>query len=288
MRALIVDDSKSMRMILGRVLKEIGFQVTEAGDGREALARLNRGEEVDLMLVDWNMSVMDGVEMLTRLKANPELRSLPVIMLTAESGREHVLRIAKLGVRDYVVKPFKEEMIVERVGRMVDLKARNEAPARAKRFDDPLQILVADDKPAIIEQIRDCLAGTPWKVSGVGQPGQAVDSCSLTLPDVILISLSLPENSGFTLFQMLRANAHTKAVPILALSVKTAADEQTRAKEVGFTSLVCGPHVDQARAPGHPALRRARDLLWPDRVGSRVPRVQELRGNQTLAVHRLV
>jgi two-component system cell cycle response regulator len=157
-----------------------------------------------------------------------------------DAGAPCVLTIPSI-VRDYVVKPFKEEVIVERVGRMIDLKARNEPAARAKRFDDPLRILVVDDQPAIIEQIQASLAGTPWKVSGVGQAGQAVDSCSLTMPDVFLISLALPENSGFMLFQMLRASAHTKAVPILALSVKTATDEQARAKEVGFTGLVTKP-----------------------------------------------
>jgi two-component system cell cycle response regulator len=239
-KILTVDDSRTIRMIVGRAFRGFACEVLEAGDGVEGMTVAQR-ERPDVILLDLTMPVMDGVEMLTRLKANPELRSIPVVMLTAESGRENVLRIAKLGVRDYVVKPFKEDIIVERVGRVVDLKAKNEAPTRAKRFDDPLQVLVVDDQPAIVQQIQACLAGTPWKVSGAGQPGQAVDSCSLTMPDVILISLALPENSGFTLFQMLRANAHTKAVPILALSVKTAADEQARAKEIGFTGLVTKP-----------------------------------------------
>jgi len=239
-KILTVDDSRTIRMIVTRAFRSFACEILEASDGVEGMTVAQR-ERPDIILLDLTMPVMDGVEMLTRLKANPELRSIPVVMLTAESGRENVLRIARLGVRDYVIKPFKEEVIVERVGRMVDLKAKNEAPTRAKRFDDPLQVLVVDDQPAIIEQIQACLAGTPWKASGAGQMGQAVDSCSLTLPDIILISLALPENSGFMLFQMLRANAHTKAVPILALSVKTAADEQARAKEIGFTGLVTKP-----------------------------------------------
>jgi two-component system cell cycle response regulator len=239
-KILTVDDSRTIRMIVTRAFRSFACEILEASDGVEGMTVAQR-ERPDIILLDLTMPVMDGVEMLTRLRANPELRSTPVVMLTAESGRENVLRIAKLGVRDYVIKPFKEELIVERVGRMIDLKAKNEPATRAKRFDDPLRILVVDDQPAIIEQIQACLAATPWKVSGVGQAGQAVDFCSLTMPDVILISLCLPENSGFTLFQMLRASAHTKAVPILALSVKTAADQQARAKEVGFTGLVTKP-----------------------------------------------
>jgi two-component system cell cycle response regulator len=243
-KILTVDDSKTVRMIITRAFRGFACEIVEATDGVEGLTVAQR-ERPDLILLDLTMPVMDGVEMLTRLKANPELRSIPVVMLTAESGRQNVMRIAKLGVRDYVVKPFKEEVIVERVGRVVDLKTKNEAPARAKRFDDPLQILVVDEQPAIIEQIQACLAGTPWKVSGVAQSGQAVDACSLALPDAILISLALPANAGFTLFQMLRANTHTKSVPILALSVKTATDEQARAKEIGFTRLVTKP-IDSA------------------------------------------
>jgi two-component system cell cycle response regulator len=243
-KILTVDDSKTIRMIVARAFKTFACEILEAADGVEGLTVAQR-ERPDIILLDLTMPVMDGVEMLTRLKAVPELRSTPVVMLTAESGRENVLRIAKLGVRDYLIKPFKEELIIERVGRVIDLKAKSEAAARTKRFDDPLQILVVDDKPAIVEQILACMAGTAWKVSGVGQAGQAVDFCGVTLPDVILVSLSLPEDAGFMLFQMFRASVRTKSIPVLALSVKTAQEEQARAQQLGFTGLVTKP-IDSA------------------------------------------
>ena len=239
-KILTVDDSKTIRMIVGRAFKTFACEIHEAADGVEGLTVAQR-ERPDIILLDLTMPIMDGVEMLTRLKADQELRSIPVVMLTAESGRDNVLRIAKLGVRDYLIKPFKEELIIERVGRIIDLKAKNEVAARIKRFDDPLQILVVDDKPAIVDQIQFCLTGTPWRVSGVGQAGQAVDFCSQNLPDVILVSLSLPESSGFMLFQMFRASMRTKSIPVLGLSVKTAVDEQTRAQQLGFTSIVTKP-----------------------------------------------
>jgi two-component system, cell cycle response regulator len=69
------------------------------------------------------------VTMLTKLKENPELKAIPVIMLTAESGRENVLHIAKLGVRDYLVKPFKEEQLLEKAGRIIQLVKKEAAPA---------------------------------------------------------------------------------------------------------------------------------------------------------------
>jgi len=239
-KILTVDDSRTIRLIVTRAFKGFACEIFEATDGVEGLTVAQR-ERPDIILLDLTMPVMDGAEMLAKLKADPELRTIPVVMLTAESGRDNVLRIAKLGVRDYLVKPFKEELIVERVGRIVDLKARNESAARAKRFDDPLQILVVDDKPAIVEQVQVALRGVPWTVQGVAQAGQAVDSCSQAVPDIILVSLSLPENSGFILFQMFRASMRTKSVPILALSVKTATDEQARAQQLGFNGIITKP-----------------------------------------------
>jgi two-component system cell cycle response regulator len=239
-KILTVDDSKTIRMIVARAFKTFACEIFEAADGVEGLTAAHR-ERPDIIILDLTMPIMDGVEMLTKLKADAELRSIPVVMLTAEAGRDNVLRIAKLGVRDYLIKPFKEELIVERVGRIIDLKAKSELTARAKRFDDPLQVLVVDDKPAIIEQIQAALSETPWKVQGVSQPGQAVDSCSQVLPDIILVSLSLPEGAGFNLAQMFRANMRTKSIPIVALSVKTASDEQARAQQLGFNGVITKP-----------------------------------------------
>lgn len=179
--------------------------------------------------------------MLTRLKSDPDLRSIPVVMLTAESGRENVLRIAKLGVRDYLIKPFEEELIVERVGRIINLKAKNDAAAQAKDIEAPLQILVVDDKPAIGEQIRDCLAATPWKVSAVGHPGQALQFCCATLPDILLVSLSLPGGAAFSLFEMLRESKLTEGVPVLALSIKTATELHARSQQSASTGWSPSP-----------------------------------------------
>jgi two-component system cell cycle response regulator len=239
-KILTVDDSKTIRMIVARAFKSFACEILEASDGVEGLTVAQR-EKPDLIILDLTMPVMDGVEMLTRLKADPSLREIPVVMLTAESGRENVIRIAKLGVRDYLIKPFKEELIIERVSRIIDLKTRSETAPAIKRFDDTLNILVVDDKPAIVEQIQAGVSSTPWKIHGVSQAGQAVDFCTQMLPDLILVSLSLRDSSAFMLFQMFRASVRTKSIPVLALSVKTATEEQVRAQQIGFNGLVTKP-----------------------------------------------
>lgn len=110
------------------------------------------------------MPVLDGYGMLSRLRADRELKGIPVIMLTAEVGRDNVIKVAKQGVRDYVVKPFKEDLIVERVGRVIELKLRNVATNPGRKFDEPLKLVVLDDKPAIAEQIRAGVADAGWEI----------------------------------------------------------------------------------------------------------------------------
>ena len=239
-KILTVDDSKTIRMIVGRAFKSFDCEVFEACNGVEGLSVASR-EKPNIIILDYTMPIMDGFEMLTKLKSDPELKSIPVIMLTAEAGRENVLKIAKTGVRDYLVKPFKEDVIIERVGRVIDLKPKGEAGAKTRRFDDALNLLVVDDKPAIIEQIRAGLSETTWNVAGCGATDQAVEHCDQKPVDVVLISLSLPDSAGFTLFQSLRASPKTKTAPVFALSVKTAVDGQSRAQQLGFTGIMTKP-----------------------------------------------
>lgn len=239
-KILTVDDSKTIRLIIAKAFKSFDCEVLEASNGVEGLAVAAK-EKPDIIILDLTMPIMDGYETLTKLKSDPDLKPIPVVMLTAESGRENVLRIAKQGVRDYLVKPFKEEMIVERVGRVIDLKPKGTAPVKHKRFDDVLKIMVVDDKPAIIDQIRQGLSDTTWQIQGLSQSGEALDNCALTIPDAIFISLSLPENGGFNLFQLLRSSAKTKSVPVFGMCVKTAVDDQARAQQIGFTAIVTKP-----------------------------------------------
>ncbi|HEY1171436.1 MAG TPA: response regulator [Verrucomicrobiae bacterium] len=239
-KILTVDDSKTIRLIVGKAFKPFDCDIFEASNGVEGLAVASR-EKPDLIILDLTMPIMDGAEMLAKLKSSPELKNIPVIMLTAEAGRENVLRIARMGVRDYLIKPFKEEQLIERSSRVIDLKPKGGTAARAKRFDDPISLLIVDDKPAILDQIRGGLSDIPWNIQGRSQTGEAIDFCSQNNPDVILVSLSLPDNGGFTLFQMLRASTKTKSVPVFGLCVKTASDEQVRAQQAGFTGLITKP-----------------------------------------------
>lgn len=239
-KILSVDDSKTVRIIIKKAFKNYDCEILEAANGVEGLAIANK-EPPDVILLDVTMPVMDGVEMLTKLKSDPNLKAIPVVMLTAEGGKDNVLKIAKIGVRDYIVKPFKEDVLVQKVGRIIDLKPITDAPAKNKSIFDPAKLLVVEDKPAILSQIQDGLKHTPWQVHGVATTGEAIDYCGANAVDLIMISLSLPEDAAFTLFRVLRTSLKTKYTPIFGLVVKTDNTAQQQAQQVGFTGIATKP-----------------------------------------------
>jgi len=239
-RILTVDDSKTVRTIVRKAIKSFDCEILEAANGVEGLAVASK-ESPDVILLDVTMPVMDGVEMLTKLKTDPRLKAIPVVMLTAEGGRDNVLKIAKLGIRDYIVKPFKEDVLLERLGRIIDLKPLSEAPSKIKSILDACEVLVVEDQPVIIQQIQEGLGHTKWKIHGMSMLGEAIDLCQKQTPDLILISLSLPDDGGVKLFRLLRADMKLRSTPIFALAVKTDSVAQQQAQQMGFAAVITKP-----------------------------------------------
>lgn len=123
-KVLTVDDSKLVRMLVSRAFASYDCQLLEASDGAQCL-NVARESRPDLILLDYTMPVMDGLETMTQLRADSQLRTIPVVMLTAEASREVVAQLAALGVRDYLVKPFKPEMIIDRLSRILPLNSKS-------------------------------------------------------------------------------------------------------------------------------------------------------------------
>ena len=130
-KILTVDDSPTIRLVLAKAFRPYDCAVFGACNGLEGLEIAAR-EKPDLILLDLTMPVMDGIATLTKLRADPELKSIPVIMLTAESDRENVFHITKLGVRDYILKPFNENQLLERAGRIVPLQKKDQPLASVR------------------------------------------------------------------------------------------------------------------------------------------------------------
>ncbi len=115
-KALIVDDSRAVRMILAKTLRELGYDVREAGNGREALEVVEAEKnEVALVLADWNMPEMNGLELLKRLRQNPALSSLVVVMVTTETEIGQMVAALEAGANEYIMKPFTKDILVEKL-----------------------------------------------------------------------------------------------------------------------------------------------------------------------------
>ena len=128
MRFLVVDDFSTMRRIVRNLLKELGFvNVDEAEDGQVALQKL-MAMPFDCVVSDWNMPNMDGLQLLQAVRANPQLKHLPVLMITAEAKRENIIMAAQAGASGYIVKPFTAAILNEKLGKIFE-KMENKAAA---------------------------------------------------------------------------------------------------------------------------------------------------------------
>ncbi|HUA92845.1 MAG TPA: response regulator [Terracidiphilus sp.] len=115
-KALVVDDSKAMRMLIGRLLREIGFEVVEAENGKRALEMVEvEGINVELILADWNMPEVNGIELLKRLRHSPAFASIAFIMVTTETELDHMTEALDAGASEYVMKPFTKEILLEKL-----------------------------------------------------------------------------------------------------------------------------------------------------------------------------
>ncbi len=120
MKILIVDDFSTMRRIIKNLLRDLGFTNTqEADDGNSALPLL-KASDFDFLITDWNMPGMTGIDLLKAVRADEKLKTLPVLMVTAEAKREQIIEAAQAGVNGYVVKPFTAQALKEKIEKIFE------------------------------------------------------------------------------------------------------------------------------------------------------------------------
>jgi two-component system chemotaxis response regulator CheY len=121
-RVLVVDDFPTMRRIVKNILKQIGFEnIDEAENGKDAFKKLKSGD-YGLVVSDWNMPVMDGLEFLKNIRNDSQLKDIPFLMVTAEAEKEKVIEAIKAGVDNYIVKPFTGEVLKEKLEKIAQKK----------------------------------------------------------------------------------------------------------------------------------------------------------------------
>ena len=120
MKILIVDDFSTMRRIIKNLLHDLGYDNShEADDGTTALPTLRNGS-FDFLITDWNMPGMQGIDLLRAVRSDPKLRTLPVLLVTAEARRDQIVMAAEAGVNGYIVKPFTAQTLKEKIDRIFE------------------------------------------------------------------------------------------------------------------------------------------------------------------------
>lgn len=123
MKLLVVDDSSTMRRIIKNTLQRLGHKdILEGGDGVEGWNALNSNPDVDMLITDWNMPEMNGLELVKKVRADARFTDLPIIMVTTEGGKAEVITALKAGVNNYIVKPFTPQVLKEKLGAVMGIE----------------------------------------------------------------------------------------------------------------------------------------------------------------------
>jgi len=252
---LTVDDSRSVRTIVAKQVKDLGFEVEEAEDGVQGLAKLGE-REYDLVLLDVTMPNLDGPGMLAKMREMGN--ATPVIMLTSESKRSVVAGVMKTGISDYILKPFKPEELRNKVlsvlqgeGGAEEVLAVSSEPAPApepaaapagapreaagKQFVD---VLVVDDMENVHKKLRGML---PEHVSlnGVTSAQAALQSCRQKVFKIVLVDTEIPDVDSAVLAQQLKVLQPHAA--FVALALRTTNDVLSEVRAQGFAQVLFKP-----------------------------------------------
>ncbi len=225
MRALVVDDSKPSRSILCRMLRELGFETTEACNGREALVCLKQLGKPDLVTVNWNMPVLDGIEFIQAVRSDVRFRELLLLMISVESDPEKVAMALGAGANEYVVKPFTKQQLIDTLqglGVSVASSRTGPSPSTAAPKQGPIQrVLIVDDSVVIRRTLANILDEDPQlQVIGTAADCRiALDKVRQDTPDVILLDIEMPNMDGFETLKALR-QTHPR-LPVIMFSALT-------------------------------------------------------------------
>lgn len=116
MKLLVVDDSSTMRRIIKNTLARLGYKdILEGGDGLEGWAAIDANPDIEMLITDWNMPEMNGLELVKKVRADARFKDLPIIMVTTEGGKAEVITALKAGVNNYIVKPFTPQVLKEKL-----------------------------------------------------------------------------------------------------------------------------------------------------------------------------
>lgn len=257
-KILTVDDSRAIRMIVSKQVTELGFEVEEAEDGNEGLKRLQNGR-FDLVLLDVTMPNLDGPGMLTQMRERND--QTPVVMLTSESKTSIVTALMKMGISDYILKPFKPEALRVKLLKALKLPADYVATAGPAKTEAPrpeapppapasqgaavsatrggkVDILVIDDMENVHKKLRSLIPST-LSVDGCLNAAEGIALTRVRSYRVILIDADIPDTNVPSLIKQMRLLQPEAA--FLGLALRSANNLLKEMRDLGFDNVLTKP-----------------------------------------------
>ena len=254
MRVLVVDDSSTSRDILVEALTAMTFMPVAVGDGPQALAELDRaadsGEPYELVLMDWKMPDMDGIETSKRIKADSKLTSTPTIIMVTAYGREEIMQQAVgAGLEGFLIKPVNQSVLFNTImdvfGRKVDKAVR---PLKPGAMDGEAmgrlrgaRVLVAEDNEINQQVARELLESAGMRVDIAGDGREAVDKAMAGDYHAVLMDIQMPVMDGFEAVKRLRAEERFKGLVVIAMTAHAMAGDREKSIEAGMNDHVTKP-----------------------------------------------
>lgn len=251
---LVVDDFEPMRKVTVNQLRNLGAaNVLTAMNGAEAL-RMLKAQRVDMVLSDWNMPLMSGLELLQAMRGDPALETIPFIMITAEAERSQVREAIASGVTDLLLKPYTPNRLVSQIERAFANRGRQRAPRSMAPEADPVlapaartvtaelpSILIVDDAPDNL-MLLSHLFKDSYRIRLAQNGAKAIALCqSDQPPDLVLLDIMMPDMDGFEVTQRLREHPASENIPVIFVTAMREEEGRSRGLSLGAVDYVTKP-----------------------------------------------
>ncbi|MCF6282849.1 MAG: transporter substrate-binding domain-containing protein [Candidatus Polarisedimenticolaceae bacterium] len=244
---LVVDDNASARQVLQEMLESFTYRVTLVTSGQEALDNLEAGHHYDLVLMDWQMPEMDGIEASRRIKSSTLLANIPTIIMVTAYGREEVMQQAdQVGVEGFLVKPVNPSLMFDAIARAFSSEKNitsNALLMQQQRIKERLQgkVLLVEDHPINQQVARELLEGFGL-VIGIASNGlEAVKAVFETDFDLVLMDIQMPEMDGFEATKRIREDGRFANLPIIAMTAHALTGDREHCIEQGMNEHLSKP-----------------------------------------------
>jgi CheY-like chemotaxis protein len=253
MKVLVVDDNATSRDILQEILESFSFEVSLAASGEEGITELetaNKDKPFELVIMDWKMPGMDGIEASKRIKNHESLNKIPVIILVTAYGREEIMQQAdEMGLEGFLLKPVNPSMlfntIIQAFGEEVPETSRiaQRREQETKAFEDirGANVLLVEDNEINQQVAKEILEGAGMNVTVAADGQEGVNAVKESNYDVVLMDVQMPIKDGYTATREIREDKRFKDLPIIAMTAHAMAGDEDKSIQAGMNGHVTKP-----------------------------------------------